>query len=149
MHEYVLVNASAAEMHPGRVRIKWYLRYLSSGTLKNTSVYSVKQPPCCIYCIFDRISRISGHPGIRIFGFPDIRFSEFPEIRKFDACLRASSEALIASGHMFLCPVDADIRLCSRVPPQRLGQVPDCENSDFVCFVDAAQQMTIGDECSH
>ena len=36
MHVYALVNASAAEMPLGRVRIIWYLRYLSSGTLKNT-----------------------------------------------------------------------------------------------------------------
>ena len=39
MHECVLVNASAPEMLPGRVRIIRYLRYLSSGTLKNTSVF--------------------------------------------------------------------------------------------------------------
>ena len=33
-HVYVLVNALAAEMPPGRVQIIWYLPYLSSGTLK-------------------------------------------------------------------------------------------------------------------
>ena len=39
MHECVLVNASAPETPPGRVRIIRYLRYWSSGTLKNTSVF--------------------------------------------------------------------------------------------------------------
>ena len=39
MHVYALLNASAAEMSPGRVRIIWYLRYFSSGTLKNTNVF--------------------------------------------------------------------------------------------------------------
>ena len=39
MYEYAVVNASAAEMPPGRVRIIWYLQYLRSGTLKNTSVF--------------------------------------------------------------------------------------------------------------
>ena len=39
MHEYVLVNAAAAEMPPGRVRIIWYLRYFSSGTSKSSSVF--------------------------------------------------------------------------------------------------------------
>ena len=36
-------------------------------------------------------------PEIRISGYPDIQFSKFPGIRKFDARLRASSEALRAS----------------------------------------------------
>ena len=39
MNECVLVNASAPEMPPGRVRIIRYLRYLSSGTLKNNIVF--------------------------------------------------------------------------------------------------------------
>ena len=68
MHECVLANASAPDMPPGRVRIIRYLRYLSSGTLKNI-----------------RSFQNSGNPGLRISGFPDIPFSEFPEIRKFDA----------------------------------------------------------------
>ena len=38
-NECVLVNASAPEMPPGKVRIIRYLRYLNSGTLKNTSVF--------------------------------------------------------------------------------------------------------------
>ena len=39
INEYGVVNASGPEMPSGRVRIMWYLRYLSSGTLKNTSVF--------------------------------------------------------------------------------------------------------------
>ena len=48
--------------------------------------------------------RKSRNPDIRISGFPDIRFSKFPEIRKFDTCLRASSDALMAFCHVAFSP---------------------------------------------
>ena len=53
--------------------------------------------------------RMSGFPDIRISGFrfsgfPEFRISGKTEIRKFDACLYASFEALIAPGHVDVEP---------------------------------------------